>query len=344
MIETNIENFIVCGCSEEVHRYRSIYRQSDMLCYDKNQWTYLVEILVITIKSLIPCDSSYGSSIDYGRFAEELKLWYYYRHGENNCILGKLNNDENAYWEFEDDSVFSRIVPIIFANDDWTAGRNEVLKNILFTTGRASSILEGLATAKLLFALIGNPNINYDNLVKQIKEEIVCFSQKDFIRDFNRYFMFSPDIYKKNYNIDFERKRIELLNTLNGIDGCLEFNTLKHSLDIFEEPEKAHEGSFFFLGGIKGLKTNYEKKSIKDEDFIKNLCSFLVKLRKGRIAVESLQVEKYILPDIFQYKEGDVFFHTLLKKCQVIRKISNPDEIVSFIRTKSGIYRFWKTL
>ncbi len=426
MLETHIEKFIVSGCCEEVQRYRNNWSQSSIPDYDKNQWTYIVEIMIITIKSLVPCDSSYGSVIDYKRFNEEFKLWYYYRHGENNCLLGCLNNDEKAYWEYEDDSIFSRIVPIVFANENWMVTRDEVLKNILYTTGKISSIFEGLTLAKLLFILISNVqisyddlisqikeeivcfsqkefiqdytgyfkfspstyksnynieferkriellnvlngigkcqeyntlkqsldilqepeknNISYDDLISQIKEEIVCFSQKEFIQDYTGYFKFSPSTYKSNYNIEFERKRIELLNVLNGIGKCQEYNTLKQSLDILQEPEKNNEQSSFFIAGLKGLKTSYETNPIKDEVFIKNLCSFLVKLRKGRISVESLQVEKYILPDVFQYKEGDVFFHTLLKKCQVIKIIKEADLDISFIRTKTGAHRFWKRI
>ncbi len=342
MLETHIEKFIVSGCCEEVQRYRNNWGQSSIPDYDKNQWTYIVEIMIITIKSLVPFDSSYGSVIDYKRFNEELKLWYYYRHGENNCLLGCLHNDEKAYWEYEDDSIFSRIVPVVCANENWIVSKGEVLKNIIYTTGKISSIFEGLTLAKLLFILISNFQISYDELISQIKEEIVCFSQKEFIQDYTGYFKFSPSTYKSNYNIEFERKRIELLNVLNGIGKSQEYNTLKQSLDVLQDPEKNNEQSSFFIAGLKGLKSSCETNPIKDEEFIKNLCSFLVKLRKGRISVESLQVEKYILPDVFQYKEGDVFFHTLLKKCQVIKKIKEKDVVISVIRTKSGVYRFWK--
>lgn len=340
MLENYIEKFIVSGCSEEVQNYKSISGENCILERDKNQWSYIVEIMIITIKSLIPSD--YGSVIDYERFNEELKLWYYYRHGGNNCLLGSLNSDERAYWEYEDDSIFSRIVPIVFANEDWIVARDEVLKNILYTTGIISSIFEGLSLAKLLSVLISNFQISYDDIISQIKEEIVCFSQKEFMQHNINYFKFSPNTYKGNYIVVFERKRIELLNVLNGIGKSQEYNTLKQSLDILQEPEKDNEQSSFLLAGLKGLMTSYETNHIKDEVFIKNLCSFLVKLRKGRIAAESLHVENYILPDVFQYNEGDIFFHSLLKKCQVIKKIKESNLVISYIRTKSGVYSFWK--
>lgn len=342
MLETNIHKFIIGGCRDEVNRYNSIFNQPNRVDYDKNQWSYIVEILILTIKSLMPCEANHGTIIDYNRFSEELKLWYYYRHGENKSLVGIFGKDEKAYWEYEDDSLCSRIVPIILANEDWIIGRNEAIKNILFTTGKISSTLEGLAIAKLTYILISNPDICNDELLSQIKEEIVCFSQSDFIRNNAKNFKFSTDTYKKNYSIEFERKRIELLNVLNGVCSCQEYNTLIQSLDILIEPNKEHKNSFFFLGGLKGLKTNSEENDIKDEIFIKNLCDFLLKLRKGRIAVESLKIEKYILTDVFKYKEGDIFFHTLLKKCQVIKKIRETNEVISFIRTKSGIYRFLK--
>lgn len=343
MLETNIEKFIVCGCGEEVYRYKELFNSSNSLEYDRNQWTYIVEIMIITIKSLVPYESSHGSVIDYERFGEELKLWYYYRHGENNCLLGSLNNDEKAYWEYEDDSMLARITPIIFANEDWEVARSEILKSILYTSGKILSVFEGLALSKLLFILIANPSISYDDLTSKIKEEIICFSQKDFINEHSNNFRFSLDSYEGNYIIEFERRRIELLSTLNGANNGMRYRILKQSLNILEGQEDCGLSSFF-LGGLNGLKSNCEGVLLKDEDFIKNLCSFLEKLRKGRIAAESLKIDKYILPDVFQYKEGELFFHTLLKKCQVIRKINEPERIISFIRTKSGIYRFWKII
>lgn len=341
MLETNIEKFIICGCSEEVSRYRESFYQPKELEHDKNQWTYIVELMIITIKSLIPDEIHHGSVIDYKRFTEELKLWYHYRHGDNISLLGSLYNEERTYWDYEDDSIFSRITPIVFANEDWGVIKREVSKNILYSSGNIYSIFEGLALSKLLFLFINNPSINYDELINQIKEEMICFSQKDFIMEHSKDFKFSLDTYRGNFVIDFERKRIEILNTLNGVNLSSKYNTLKKSLNIIRE-EEVNTPSAFFLGGLKGLKSVYDYAPIKDEEFIKNLCSFLVKLRKGRLTAESLKIDKYILPNVFQYKEGDVFFHTLLKKCQVVKIINEPDKITSFIRTKTGIYRFRK--
>jgi len=343
MIENRIERFIIGGCSEEVKKYKESFRQTSILECDKNQWTYIVEIMIITIKSLVPDESNYGSIIDYERFNEELRLWYYYRHGENNSLLGSLYNINKAYWEYEDDSIFSRIVPIVFANEDWNVAKREILKTILYTTGNISSIFEGIALGKLLFIIIENINIDHAELVSLIKDEIVGFSQRDFIRSYIGYFRNSPMSYKGNYTIDFERKRIELLNILNGIDVGFKYNTLKSSFSILAGKEDCVSTSFF-LGGLRSLKEDINYETIKDEEFIRNLASFLVKLRKGRISIESLRIDKYILPDVFKYKEGDIFFHTLLKKCQVIKRIDESDRIIIFLKTKSGIYRFMRNI
>lgn len=343
MLETNVEKFILSGCSEEVRRYRESFYQPNEIEHANNQWTYIVELMIITIKSLIPDEVHHGSVIDYKRFNEELKLWYHYRHGENISLLGSLYNDERTYWDYEDDSIFSRITPIIFANEDWAVTRREVLKNILYSSGNIYSIFEGLALSKLLFLLINNPSFDCDELISQVKEEMICFSQKDFVREHSINFKFLLDTYKGNFVIDFERKRIEILNTLNGMNLGSKYNTLKESLNILGEQE-VNTLPTFFLGGLRGLKSVCDYNPIKDEEFIKNLCSYLVKLRKGRFSIESLQIDKYILPNVFQYKEGEVFFHTLLKKCQVVKKIKDSGKEISFIRTKSGIYRFIKNI
>ncbi|MFA5524178.1 MAG: hypothetical protein WDA24_07455 [Tissierellales bacterium] len=341
MLETKIDRFILCACCEEVNRYRKDFNHHSSFEYNKNQWTYVVEIMIITIKSLVPDENKHGSVIDYKRFYEELKLWYSYRHGENNSLIGCLHNDKKTYWDNEDDSIFSRITPIIFANDDWEVARREVLKNILYTSGSITSILEGLALSRIFFVLISNSTISFDELISYVKEEIVCFSQKEFIDDHSRDIRFSLDTYEGNYSIEFERKRIELLNTLNGINIGSRYEILRESLNILGEKE-GHTLPGFFFGGLRGLRTDFEYTSVKDEDFIRNLCGFLAKLRKGRITAESLLVDKYVLPDIFQYKEGELFFHSLLKKCQVIKKITEQYKIISFVRTKSGTYRFMR--
>lgn len=342
MLETNIEKFIIGGCTKDVEKYREYIRQTGRIDYNGSQWTYVVELMIITIKSLIPWTTNYGNVIDYKRFNEELKLWYYYRHGDNDSLLGYFNRDSKLYWEYEDNSIYSRIVPIVFANDDWTIARNEVIKNILYTTGKITSVLEGLTLAKILFILIKDEQISYENLINKVKKEIVCFSQKSFINDFAQYFQFKTSTYFKNYSIDFERMRIKLLNTLNRIDENEEYKTLLNALKIICEPVSNYEYSNFYLEGLKALRNKSELTDIKDLDFIKKLCAFLVKLRKGRIPIESLQITEYELPDIFQFSEGDIFFHSLLNKCQVIKKVRKKDMYISYIKTKSGIYTFRK--
>lgn len=345
MLEANIEKFIVNGCKEEVRIYANTNSRSNTTGYAKDQWTYMVEIMIITIKCLIPRDASHGSVIDYDRFNEELNLWYYYRHGDNQSLLASILKKEAHYWEYCDDSIYSRIPPIVFANEDWKLVKNQVLKNILYTTGRISSLIEGLVLAKLLSVLVSTPNIKVDDLINEMKEEIMCFSQKEFIENFTEYFKHPLNKYKGNYTIDFERKRIEVLNVLNRIYDKTEYKILKAALSFLCESKSEGYDSNFFISGLIGLRSNIsDSTSIKDEEFIRNLCGFLVKLRKGRITGESLYIDKYVLPDIFQYKEGDVFFHSLLKKSQVIRRINDGNSIICFIRTRSGIYRFVKHL
>lgn len=345
MLEGNIEKFILNGCMEEVNAYRNINNELNHKTYNKDQWTYIVEIMIITIKSLIPCNSTYGSVIDYSRFNEELKLWYYYRHGGNKSLFKSIFKEETCYWNDSDDSIYSRIPPIVFANEDWVVARNETVKNILFTTGKISTLLEGLALAKLLSVIINIPSISLVDIIKEIKEEIMCFSQKSFIENFKVFFKSSLNEYNGNFTIDFERRRIEMLSVLNGLNGSTEFYILKETLKTLNDTPNKEKVSNFFVGGIYGLITNNVSSiSIKDEEFIRNLCAFLVKLRKGRISAENLCIDKYILPDIFQFKEGDVFYHSLLKKSQVIKRIDNKNSIICFVRTKSGTYRFIKDI
>mgnify|MGYP000886524287 FL=1 len=95
--------------------------------------SHITDLMILTIKSLIPSRDYEEVSIDYNRYWEEIKLWKYYRRGENASLLGVLGNiNPNIYWNHIDDSAYFRIMPIILANTDYTAIKREVIKNILF--------------------------------------------------------------------------------------------------------------------------------------------------------------------------------------------------------------------
>ena len=59
---------------------------------------------------------------------------------------------------------------------------------------------------------------------------------------------------------------------------------------------------------------------IEIEDSYERIALYVLKLRKSRIDPEDLKIKEYILPDVFEFKEGEVFFHSLLNRSKVIKK------------------------
>ena len=259
--------------------------------------SYITDLTIISIKSLIPSKEYVKVNIDYNRYNEEIKLWKYYRNGDNPSLLNLFQNiDSKIYWEEKDDSVYSRTLPIVVVNRDFNDIREEIIKNLLFTTGNIETLIETILISKMIFLLINDSK----NIVEQLKEEIINFSQVEFERNYAKYYRISTSEYRKNYTIDFEQKKIFALNLLNSSTSP-GFNILKDCLDVL------------FLNGIgrttmgKCIKVflDNDTKEIPIENYYKKLISYLLNLRNGKIAPEALEIEKYYLPDIFQFNEGE---------------------------------------
>ncbi len=339
----NIKKFILNSCDSDVKAHSKIKNSIIDYYNQKNQWSYMVELMIITIKSLLPLKDEVGVEIDYNRFKQELELWMNYRHGENECLLHSIKNiDAKVYWNCSDKSIYSRIVPIVFVNKYFDKIRTEVIKNILFTTGNIDDLLEGLLLSKLLFLII-NSNKDYDNILNELKKEIINLSQKQLFDESQKSYRLPIDMFIPKYKINFEKRRIELINTLHG--KANQFETLVNSLNMIKNHNKNNilDTTDFFVRGVEGILNNKVIYSdIKDKNFIENLCLYLDKLRHGRISPESLYIKNYYLPDIFDFNNGEEFNHSLLNKCKVIKRDRKGDYTISYISTKTGIYRFFK--
>lgn len=325
-MEKKIRDFILNGCNASVK--------------NDSQYTYEVETMIFTAKSLLPCLEDVGNRIDYFRFNEELKLWFYYRNGGNRNLINFYNWCNDVYWG-EDDSIYSRLVPIVFANEKWDIVVDEVIKNILFTTGNISCLFEGIALAKLLSLVLNDSDFN--DIKLKLKEEIINFSQVNYINTYKDYYKDRIDNYPGNYRVHFEKERINLLNILNSQSFIAsKYRILRSCLNMLDHGiSKENKVQNFFIFGFKGLLGEInDKNKIHNDVFLKNLAGYLYKLRKGKIHPSNLKIDKYILPDIFSFKTGDKFFHSLLNNCKVINRMDSKDKIVIYVKSKSGIYKF----
>lgn len=347
MLEEMIKSFMTKGCHGDTLKYKEyVLSRSKSVNEDqiKGQWSYITEIMIITIKSLVPSRELVGTVLDYTRFQKELKLWNQYRHGSNDLVLNSSKDVvSDSYWTDTDDSIYARVFPLVAANTRWEIIKDEIIKNLLYTTGNISEILETVALSRLLFSIMNNVK-DYEELISDLKEETIHFAQKDFLQRYKNDFKLSIDTYPGNYTITFERKKIALINILNEILLGNDFETLRNTVKLLKGAiDSDIDTSNFWLMGFKGaLEGDDTEFDFKDKKFIESLGGYLLKLRKGRIGPETLEVSNYELPDIFAFNIGEEFDHTLLNKSKVIKKEVNSNFIVSYVQTKTGIYRFFK--
>lgn len=306
--------------------FKENYRES-------KRYNYISQLAIITTKSLIPMMNEEAVRIDYTRFLEEFKLWLSYRVGENPSLLNAQGRvDPSIYWSEKDDSIIGRIIPIILANQKHEIIEEEIVKNILFTTGNLQIIFEAVSIAYLLYGLTSSPWET--DLIDKLKENIIRFSQIDYMTKYEKNYRIKIEYYPHNFKVEFERERIHLLNTLNGIRNN-RYPNLEDIIDVLEKKDPKA-----FIGKIVCSFLYNSDEEYEMPKFYMSLGEYIILLRKSRIEPERLKIKEYILPDIFSFNEGQVFFHSLLKEAKVIKKEVRDHTLTSLIQTKTGMYLF----
>lgn len=295
------------------------------------EYSYQSQIALLTIKSLIPSLEDLGVRMDYKRFKEEMILWSHYRVKGNVSLLNIGDSDVGIYWNEKDDSIFSRIIPILLGNQDYTIAEEEIIKNILFTSGNLQLLFEGVSIAYLINLILKKE----DNILEKLKEKIIGFGQLDFLEKYRHCYIMDLSNYPNNYQVDFEKEKIHLITLLNEINT----NKYIYLLDCINVLEEKQGNTF--VGKIL-YNFIYGQEEYDIPRFYKNMADYILKLRKSRIDPTYLQIKEYILPDVFNFKEGEIFFHSLLKESKVIKKEVENNILTSSIQTKTGIYLFKK--
>lgn len=292
-------------------------------------------ISILTIKSLLPTQGGRGNRIDYKRFNEELKLWKYYRVGDNHTILNILENiDNEIYFNSKDKIIYSRIIPILLGNEKYEIIEDEIIRNILFVSGNVELLLEWLLISKFFYLIINKE----EDIIDKLKEYAINISQIEFLDNYKSLYRLELEERLKEYKIQFERTRLDLINILNGI-SLKKYKYIEDILKVWEgnKPET-------LFGKIVYNSIENKELSFSLNDFYNSMNEYILRLRKGRINPENLIIEEYILPDIFQYKEGDIFYHSLLNESKVIKKEVKNGVLTSLIKAKSGMYLFKEAL
>lgn len=295
-----------------------------------NKNTYISQLTILTIKSLLPMEDAVGNKIDYKRFKEELKLWQKYSIGENISLLDALGvPDHSNYMDYFDETFYTRLLPIIISNTDFYIFKEETIKNILYFSGNIQNLFEWLLIGIVIYSLMAKD----EDMVSSLKEYIINFSQKEFMDQYKGYFRIEIERVSNDFKISFEKERICLLNILNGIKST-KYPYLQDLLGVLEGKEPSTSIGRIIYNSCNGIRMG------KMDRLYINMNNYILKLRKGRIDIEDLKIKEYILPDVFSFKEGEVFFHSLLNHSKVIKKEAKAGSLTSLISTKSGNYLF----
>lgn len=293
--------------------------------------TNLSEITSILIKSLLPNEIQSGNLVDYRRYKEELSFWTYYRTEEDET-LDKIIDDKNTwdYFGYKDGSLYTRLLPIIVANSDYYMIEKEGIRNLLFTTGDLSLLWNWIGSLRLIHNIIEKK----ENLIEDLKNYIINLSQVEFLREYREFYRFPLEEYPGNFYIQFEREKINIINILNSVE-VQGYEEIKDLLNIVEG-----KGPNTILGSIIVNSQKNMDVDITLTKFYINLSDYVLRLRKSRINPEDLKIDKYDLPDVFSFKEGEVFFHSLIKDGKVIKKEVRNNLLTSLVQTRSGMYLF----
>lgn len=301
-----------------------------------NKTSHKTELFIISLKSLLPSEREVKIYIDYERYKKEFLLWKSYKESTNRVLENIKNNiDKDIYLNEEDDSIIYRILPLVLTNSNYISLQEEVVKNILYTTGNIEDLIENLLISKLVYLLLNNRN----NIVELLKEELINLNQIEFKANFKKYFRILPE-ENKSFSIKFEKTKIDGLNILNDI-GSMKLKNFEKIYRIYRDKEESNKIEIL-EEVIKNLDGKpYEETNIS---YFEELGKYLYNMKKSRINPTSLRIEEYKMPDIFKYKKGEWFYHSLLNNCQVVDKICDENHIYVKIRTKSGIYNFKKPI
>lgn len=304
-----------------------LMEESLNIVYSDKEHSYKSELMLLTIKSLLPSFSDLGVDLDYKRFRLEIFYWAFYRTGDNPSLINSLKRQINPeiYFNYKDDSLLYRILPIVFVNENFSKAYEELTKSILFTTGNPGYIIENILLAFIAHRLI-NGETDKEKIIQGMKDFLINLSQKDFANRFNGYYRLKREEWDKTYIIEFEKSKIQALNLLNNAS----FKAYEDLGKLVKDFKEINMESLLSINLSPG-----EEVSIP---YFQVLAEYMLNLRNSRIDPDLLKIDKYILPDIFKFNKGDVFYHSIFNKTKLIDKVIKGNFIYVEIATKSGKY------
>lgn len=317
----------------DVDKYKELEHDKGYFSLDEvGQWSYRTEILIISIKSLIPLEEKMAIKIDEKRFLNELKLWQYYRHGSNKTLIDIAKNNNLNYWEVKDDMLPLRSLLLGIVNNNKKELINALVVHVLETTGDIEALFKNLVVGLMTYYWILNKgNLEMDRMSSLVKEDLMILNKSQYLLEFERHYKLKLDSYKGHFDIEFERQKIKFIGK---IDGYL------NGKDISDELEYLW---WILKKGFVDKEVFFRKEQIvKDEKFIDNLFEYLLKLKKGRVDPKNLKINDYGNMDIFKFQENEIVENFLLKDSIVTKRGENKKYIKMLVKSKMGNLRFFK--
>lgn len=288
---------------------------------------YIKDMLIIITKSLIDDSSQRCVKIDDNRLRDE--LIYYKFYGE------KLN----------DLNIINILLPIIISNTNIHRSEEEVLKAIKYYTLYNKKeeylneyILSSLIYNTVIHSIIDNKNIEYKDLMQNIKVRVI-----EFI----------PNLEKSKI-IKFEMSRIK---TIQVIDKQIDLNKYEYSnteivvnllnsiYDVYVEDRKTN------IDGIDSIKKSilsmlsFELNSnIENIDFIKSMSEYIVKLRQYKINKPQYST-KSDPRSLIGLDVGDVKQDPILNNIKIVSKdfVNNVLKIEVISKSGNHCFKFIKS-
>ena len=283
---------------------------------------YIKDMLIVITKSLVDDANQRCVKIDDNRLRDELIYYKFY---------GEKINDLN---------IINILLPIIISNTNIQRSEDEVLKTIknytLYNKKEeylSEYILGSLIYNTLIHSIIDNKNIEYNDLMQNIKTRIIEFV---------------PNLEKSKV-IKFEMCRIK---TIQAIDKNIDLhkneysnndiilNLLNTIYDVYiEDREVDIDGVNSMKKSILSILDFELNTNIDNIDFIKSMSEYIIKLRKYKINKKAYSIKsdpRYLIG----LEVGDTKQDPILNNIKVISKNFVNNVLKIKVISKSGNYDF----
>lgn len=296
-----------------------IIKKSYIACFDIGDKA-LKDLIIINTKCLVDDNTQRYVFIDNNRLKDEL-------------IYYKFYSEKPEY-----NNIMSILLPVILSNTNIEKSEDEVVSLIqkyvkYFKKDQYLSeyLLGGVLYNSIIHKLLENKDVEYEELLQNLKERIIGFS---------------IDLDKIS-TIKFQMARINTIQQIDKyIDNKIEeyddnkiiTSILNVLYDIYiENREVENPGIVSMKKSILSILGEEENLHIDNIDFILSMSQYITKLRKYKIN-KKIYNQKVDPRNIIGLNEGDTTIDPILNQITVISKTFSNNILKITVKSKSGDY------